>query len=46
MSIVKEVLSEKLQIMINDIIIAIDGHSGCGKSTTAKKVAEYLNYSY
>ena len=32
--------------MISDIIIAIDGHSGCGKSTTAKKLAEYLNYSY
>ena len=46
MNIVKEVLLEKLQIMMNDIIIAIDGHSGCGKSTTAKKVAEYLNYSY
>ena len=32
--------------MIKDIIIAIDGHSGCGKSTTAKILAERLNYSY
>ena len=32
--------------MIKDIIIAIDGHSGCGKSTTAKMLAESLNYSY
>lgn len=28
------------------IIIAIDGHSGCGKSTTAKYVAKRLNYVY
>ncbi len=28
------------------IIIAIDGHSGCGKSTTAKAVAKILNYRY
>ncbi len=28
------------------IIIAIDGYSGCGKSTTAKKVAAKLNYLY
>ena len=28
------------------IIIAIDGYAGCGKSTTAKKVAEALNYAY
>ncbi|MDG2342538.1 MAG: (d)CMP kinase [Cytophagales bacterium] len=32
--------------MIKDIIIAIDGHSGCGKSTTSKFVAEYFNYKY
>ncbi len=32
--------------MIDDIIIAIDGHSGCGKSTTSKLVAEYFNYKY
>ncbi len=28
------------------IIIAIDGNSGCGKSTTAKAVAKALNYIY
>ncbi|OJJ21306.1 cytidylate kinase [marine bacterium AO1-C] len=28
------------------IIIAIDGFSGCGKSTTAKRVAKELNYIY
>ncbi|MEJ2005932.1 MAG: (d)CMP kinase [Cyclobacteriaceae bacterium] len=28
------------------IIIAIDGHSACGKSTTAKRVAEALKYAY
>lgn len=30
----------------NKIIIAIDGFSGCGKSTTAKIVAQKLNYIY
>lgn len=29
-----------------DIIIAIDGYSGTGKSSTAKKVAEKLGYNY
>ncbi len=33
-------------VLIEDIIIAIDGHSGCGKSTTSKFVAEYFNYKY
>ena len=28
------------------IIIAIDGYSACGKSTTAKVVASFLNYAY
>lgn len=28
------------------IVIAIDGHSATGKSSTAKKVAEYLGYIY
>ncbi|WP_225309472.1 (d)CMP kinase [Larkinella humicola] len=28
------------------IIIAIDGHSGCGKSTTARQVAVQLGYTY
>ena len=30
--------------MIKDIIIAIDGNSGCGKSTTSRLVAKYFNY--
>ncbi|MBN2664238.1 MAG: (d)CMP kinase [Bacteroidales bacterium] len=29
-----------------DIIIAIDGHASCGKSTLAKKIAKELCYSY
>lgn len=28
------------------IIIAIDGYAGCGKSSTAKRVAERLGYAY
>lgn len=32
--------------MNKDIIIAIDGYSACGKSTTAKEVALQLNYIY
>lgn len=28
------------------IVIAIDGYSGCGKSTTAKRVAKEIGYSY
>ncbi len=32
--------------MSKKIIIAIDGYAGCGKSTTAKAVAESLNYIY
>ena len=28
------------------IVIAIDGYSGCGKSTTAKEVASILKYKY
>ena len=31
---------------MKDIVIAIDGYSGCGKSTTAKSVAEALYYTY
>jgi len=31
---------------IQKIIIAIDGYSSCGKSTTAKKVAARLGYGY
>ena len=32
--------------MIKDIIIAIDGHSGCGKSSTAKELAKHFKYKY
>lgn len=32
--------------MSKSIVIAIDGHSSCGKSTTAKALAEKLNYIY
>ncbi len=28
------------------LVIAIDGHSSCGKSTMAKKLAETLEYTY
>ena len=31
---------------MREIIIAIDGYSGCGKSTTAKLVAAEIDYSY
>ena len=33
-------------INLRKIIIAIDGYSACGKSTTARKVAEILGYRY
>ncbi|WPP52459.1 (d)CMP kinase [Catalinimonas niigatensis] len=31
---------------MHDIIIALDGYSGCGKSSTAKEVAKALGYTY
>lgn len=31
---------------MSKIIIAIDGYSSCGKSTTAKKAAAHMGYSY
>jgi cytidylate kinase len=31
---------------MNKIIIAIDGHSSCGKSTVAKELAKALGYAY
>lgn len=31
---------------MQDIIIALDGYSGCGKSSTAKAVAKALEYTY
>jgi CMP/dCMP kinase len=33
-------------LLMNKIVVAIDGYSGCGKSTTAKIVAEALGYIY
>jgi len=30
----------------NKIIIAVDGHSSCGKSTLAKAIADYFSYTY
>lgn len=30
----------------NKIVIAVDGHSSCGKSTFAKQIAKKLNYIY
>jgi CMP/dCMP kinase len=32
--------------LMQKIIIAIDGYSGCGKSSTAKAVAQILGYTY
>jgi len=32
--------------VMSGIIIAIDGYSACGKSTTAREVARQLNYTY
>ena len=34
------------RLLMPKIIIAIDGYSGTGKSSTAKKVAERLSYTY
>jgi CMP/dCMP kinase len=33
-------------MLLKKIIIAIDGYSACGKSTTAREVARELNYRY
>ena len=33
-------------MLLNKIIIAIDGYSACGKSTTARQVAKILGYRY
>lgn len=35
-----------LRSFMKKIVIAIDGYSGCGKSTTAKEVARILGYTY
>ena len=34
------------QVKIQKIIVALDGHSSCGKSTYAKLIASELGYSY
>ena len=34
------------EFFMSKIIIAIDGHSSCGKSTVAKALARALNYTY
>ena len=34
------------KLFMKKIVIAIDGFSGCGKSTTAKEVAKILGYTY
>ena len=33
-------------LLMKKIIVAIDGYSACGKSTTAKEVAHQLHYAY
>src|ERR1700740_1877481 len=37
---------KRLLMQIKKIVIAIDGYSACGKSTTAKQVAGILGYRY
>ena len=32
--------------MLKKIIVAVDGYSGCGKSSTAKQVAKEIGYNY
>ncbi|MGB3616951.1 MAG: (d)CMP kinase [Catalinimonas sp.] len=32
--------------MSPNIIVAIDGYAGCGKSTTARRLAQHLGYTY
>ena len=34
------------EVALNKIIIAIDGHSSCGKSTLAKELGKALGYAY
>ena len=37
---------KRLLMNLRKIVIAIDGYSACGKSTTAKEVANILGYRY
>lgn len=39
-------MSTQRLLGMRKIIVAIDGHSACGKSTTAKEVAKILGYLY
>ena len=34
------------RVVMKQLVIAIDGYSSCGKSTTAKAVAQLLHYAY
>ncbi len=35
-----------MQVLKNNLVIAIDGHSSCGKSTVAKDIAKLLSIAY
>jgi len=39
-------LIKKIMKLKQNIIIAIDGHASCGKSTLAKDIAKWLQYKY
>jgi CMP/dCMP kinase len=39
-------LNNQQPLYMNKIVVAIDGYSSCGKSTTAKIVAKELHYAY
>lgn len=39
-------MQQKMNTINKKIIIAIDGHSSCGKSTIAKDLAKIINYTY
>ena len=41
-----KIYQSKKQLFLKKIIIAIDGHSSCGKSTLAKALAKALGYAY
>ncbi len=40
------VVKKRLFVEPSKIIIALDGHSSCGKSTYAKRIAAELGYAY
>ena len=39
-------LSQQISALVKNIIIAVDGHSSCGKSTLARDLAAALRYTY